>query len=122
MSRRRVYHGTTLDNLARIQREGRVRGMLTTQKTRGGYGALYWAKIRAYERKSVPVVLRLVVPKSVIKQKTSRFYFVAKTGRMIRASYVNAVWVYEGGIRGWRQYGSIDAARNRRRGKAVSMY
>ena len=120
-NKRRLYHGTTLDNLARIQREGRIRGMLTSLKTGGGYGALYWARLRAFEHKKIPVVLRLIVPKSVIKTKTMPCYFVAKTGRMIRASYVNAVWVFEGGIRGWRQYKSIDAARNRRRGRAVSM-
>ena len=120
-NKRRLYHGTTLENLSRIQREGRVRGMLTTFKTKSGYGALYWAKLRAFEHKKIPVVLRLVVPKSVIKTKTMSCYYVAKIGRMIRTSYVNAVWVFEGGIRGWRQYKSIDAARNRRRGRTVSM-
>jgi hypothetical protein len=116
----RLYHGTTVDVLAQIAREGRVRGMFSIRKT-GDLSGLYWSKVRKILKNKNGVVLRLLVPKSIVKTKILPVYYAAKKGRKISIRYIDAVWVYEGATRGWRQYKSISDARNRKNGIAVSM-
>jgi len=112
--KKRLYHGTPFDVLPRMKREGRVRGMFTVRKT-GDSSAHYWARVRIAElrserKKRRGVVIRLRIPTSHLKKGTFAPYYKPRVGKKISTSFIEAVWVYEGPYKGWREYKTIAKA------------